>query len=169
MNEFNFSIYDCINETDDMVAKIKAIQESMVIEVLDESYRIDSQYLKANIDTYGDEGTIPHFHLKLKGTKYESCFCIFENKYANHESNHVKLEPNKLFALNVFLMSPNRSIEDRKVNYWQCIVQDWANKNAGKNWEHCNDFLSVRKPNYNLTIECRNMGHKYNHDKAKTI
>lgn len=147
---------------------IHSIQETMEVEILNEYFKVSNKYLKANINVYGDgkEGPYPHFHVIFEG--HESCFCIFEPMYANHEAYHVKMEYNKLLGLNTFLMSPCKILPNPKANYWSLIVDLWVKANKDNKWIHKDDYIELSKPNYTLCKDCVKMGNKYNHDTAKT-
>lgn len=139
---------DIINNYDEQ--ETRRIMESMTIEIIDEAYSVKNNNISAKIFVKGQEGEIPHFHLVLSGGK-ESCICIFEAMYFNHNKKYITLDDDKLFGLNVFLMSPTgQTIQDKKLNYWDQIVIEWRNKNMDHSWEHDNDWSQVLKPDYRV-------------------
>ena len=142
----NFSIYNEI-ENDEEINKLI---ESTVVEYdsITESYSISNDYLKANVFVYQNEGNIPHFHVKFSGN--ETCICLFEAKYYNHELHHVMMTDNHLFGLNVFLMSPTKE-PNIKRNWWQYLVNEWVRLHENQNYEHKSDWKRIAKPDYTTT------------------
>ena len=157
---------------------ITSIQESMEVEFLNEYYKVNNKMFTGDINVYGGnmEGPIPHFHVTFKdrGTLYESCLAIFEAKYANHEEKHVRMNNDRLFGINVFLMSPDKNVKElkedgTKYSYWDSIVRMWVLSKGDLNFDHKYDWKTIHKPNYRLTKDCIKMGDKYNHSKAPII
>ena len=141
----------------------KAIMESMTVKVLDEAYEVNNSYFSGKIFVYGNEGLIPHFHVKYNGK--ETCFSIFEPMYANHEAHHTTMTHKQLKGLNIFLMSPDRTSETKNKSFWEEIVDDWVVRNNDHNFEHKDDYRKITKPNYEKTVSNRNIGFKYNEKK----
>lgn len=163
-----------MNEIELLTEDEKIIYEGIKIEIVNETYIINYKGFTASIEVRGKERYIPHFHIffKSKGKEREACFCIFEAKYANHESYHVKLTGPHLKILNAFLMHPlderTRDQNGKIINYWKTIVNDWASIYAdSKSWDHWDDYWIMEKPDYSNTTENKQFGDKYNHSKAK--
>lgn len=130
---------------------------------IDEGFDIKSKHLTCKIFVYGNEGYIPHFHLK-KSDGTESCLCIFEAKYFNHENKHKILTDKELYTIDTFMsffISDGRS----KISNWDKIVKMWVDKNSSNGFEHMNDWFEFEQPDYTLTRENRYQGNNNNNRK----
>ena len=141
-----FSIFDEIKKK----KELNRLIESTVVEIdtINEALKIGNDYLKADIFIYQNEGNIPHFHVKFNG--HESCFCLFESKYYNHELYHVMMNDDHLFGLNVFLMSPTKE-SNIKRNWWEYLVGEWVRLHTNQDYEHKSNWRNIKKPDYRET------------------
>lgn len=143
--------FSIINEIQKKIKLNKLIESTKVeYDSINEAYSVKNDYLTAKIKLYENEGDIPHFHVQFAG--YESCFCLFEAKYYNHEPHHVMMTDDHLYGLNIFLMSPVRKDPGtKKENWWDFLVQLWVEYHANQNYEHRNNWQNIKKPDYRET------------------
>lgn len=131
----------------------KVIAEIEFTETLEELHiKTDlKKWGKCDIVVWGNEGTIPHFHIKSKTTGKEACVCIFEPKYFNHESNHTTLGNKEKKELNEFLKSKS----DKSKTVWEEIRDSWDDNNGDKVYEHKDELTKMKQPDYSKMTEDR--------------
>lgn len=99
-----------------------------------------------DIYIYGDEGAIPHFHIKSKNGIFECCVCIFEPLYFNHEYKTDTLNINQRKLLNEWLSRKHKMIN---ATNWEAIRFLWI----ADNQENVEDKIY----NYNTQPDYTNM------------
>lgn len=107
-------------------------------------------YLEAigncKIYVYGNEGTIPHFHLISENGKFETCICIKEAKYFKHGKKNGTLTKKQKEELNHFLEQINKKVPDR--TNWEATRDAW-------NFSNDTNIISmkIKKPDYRLMVQ----------------
>ena len=108
---------------------------------------------RCEIKIYGNEGQIPHFHIKSRTTDKEICVCIFEPKYFNHNPKHTTLSRKEKNTLNEVLSDTYQY--DKSKNLWKAIRDEWIQANNDHDYEHKKDAMKVDKPDYSKMTEDR--------------
>jgi hypothetical protein len=101
---------------------------------------------KCDIKVYGKEGEIPHFHIISRTNNKEVCVCIFEPKYFSHKPSHTTLTRKEKIDLDNTLSDTYKF--DKGKNLWSNIRDVWIEANKDHSYEHKNDALKIKKPDY---------------------
>lgn len=80
---------------------------------------------KCTISVKGNEGTIPHMHIKPQNKDYECCVCLFDNKYFNHDHNHYEMGPAELKDLDKVLRKNVLLMKMKKVRKYHYLTGIW--------------------------------------------
>lgn len=74
---------------------------------------------ECSIYVYSREGTIPHFHIIPKSKIGESCICIYQPLYFNHDFKQMKLNSKQRKELNNWLKET--TLINPKITNWELI------------------------------------------------
>lgn len=99
------------------------------------------------IEVYGNEGTIPHIHIKSKDKSKEACICLFEPKGFIHGSDNKYIQLDKKAQKDLDKLLSKPSSKANKSN-WEFAVDIWSEKSGDKIWEHKDDYKDIKQPDY---------------------
>lgn len=113
--------------------------EKYTIGTIEFTDSIAESYTKMNFDSigiceiniYGKEGIIPHFHIlsksrsKVKGNKsnFNCCICLYEPLYFNHGTKQDKLDKKSKEKLNSWLSEPVD--QNTSTTNWEMLCYIW--------------------------------------------
>lgn len=104
------------------------------------------------IYVYGNEGSVPHFHIVNPKNKDEiACIGIFEAKYFNHQADTTakSLDKKVLKALDKTLRQTYKNSPDTNYTNWNHIKDVWIQQN-GISRGYANKVVDVQ-PDYSKT------------------
>ena len=82
--------------------------------------------LNCKIAVYGDEGDVPHFHIKNDDSSFECCVCIYEPKYYDHgDRENRQLSYSQKEELNKWMHQMNKYF--KQDSNWEMIDMFWEN------------------------------------------
>ena len=78
---------------------------------------------ECKIEIYGNEGSIPHFHIFNTNKSFETCICIYSNNYFVHGKYKDTLNEKQVNQLANWLKSPND--KNNKITNWEAVELAW--------------------------------------------
>jgi len=115
-----------INRSKVGTIELSNIGEEFLAEMSPGNINLSNRVGFCDIEVWGNEGPIPHFHIITKNNiNWECCIELFNPKYFNHGSKQGILTSKQLKMLDTWLKEPYVSDYIKANTRWEALVGFW--------------------------------------------
>ena len=118
--------------------------------------RVDNLHVSkilCHVNINPKEGYTPHFHIVADNGSFESCICIEEATYFNHEDHHEFLNNSDLKEIDTFMRKECKSSLNGATTNWEQTAMIWNYANPDHQCTKVKDMQGnfLPQPDYTKT------------------